>query len=50
MISSLTERSAFLALVAVRTGIFAVNTVLLFVNLAPVEATRDKTGYYGQLG
>ena len=44
------ERSAFLALVAVRTGILAVNTVLSIVNLAPAEATRDKTGYYGQLG
>ena len=45
----LTEHFAFLALVAVRIDILevVVNTDLLTVNLISVEATRDRTGYYG---
>ena len=50
VISSLTGRFAFLALVAAMTSILAVNTVRLIVSLAPVEAIKDKTGCYGQLG
>ena len=48
-ISNLMEHSAFLALVIVRAGILVVGTGLLIMNFAPIEATRDKTGYYGQL-
>ena len=47
----LMEHSTFLALVAMKVDILevVVNTDLLIENLIPIEATRDKIGYYGQL-
>ena len=51
-ILSLTEHFVSLALVAMRADIleFVVNIGLSIVNLARVEAIRDKTSYSGQLG